>query len=250
MIPVKDENPTRRRAVVTILLIVLNVGIYFGVQPDVDSAEAGEFTFERAAIPCELTTGEPLSPQELPTQVSQTSCNDVPESEPVFPDKNVWLAALVSMFLHGSILHLAGNMLFLWIFGNNIEDELGHVKYLLFYLLGGVAATAAHVLVQPSSTIPVVGASGAIAAVMGAYLVWHPNARIRTLIFFGFITFIAVRAKWLLAFWFVSQFFDAFNPNSGVAWGAHVGGFAFGVVVALGLRASGAVRPRAFEARY
>jgi membrane associated rhomboid family serine protease len=250
VIPLKDENPTRRRAVVTVVLILLNVGIYFGVQPDVDSAEAGEFTFEWAAIPCELTTGEPLSYEELPTATDQTSCNEVPESREVFPDKNVWFAALVSMFLHGSIMHLGFNMLFLWVFGNNIEDELGPVRYILFYVVGGLFATAAHVLVQPSSTIPVVGASGAIAAVMGAYLVWHPNARIKTLIFFFFILFRDISAKWLLIIWFVLQFQDAFNPNSGVAWGAHVGGFAFGVVVALALRATGVVRPRALPARY
>lgn len=250
MIPLKDENPTRRRAVVTVVLILLNVGIYFGVQPDVDSAESGEFTFEWAAIPCELTTGEPLSVEELPTTVDQASCNEVPESREVFPGKNVWFAALVSMFLHGSFMHLAFNMLFLWVFGNNIEDELGKVPFILFYVIGGLFATAAHVLVQPSSTVPVVGASGAIAAVMGAYLVWHPNARIKTLIFFFFILFRDISAKWLLIIWFVLQFQDAFNPNSGVAWGAHVGGFAFGVVVALALRAMGVVKPRVLPARY
>ena len=239
MIPLKDENPTRRRAVVTIVLIALNVGIYFGVQPDVNSPESNEFTFEWAAIPCELSTNEALSLEEIRAAFEAgdtTACNTQPEGPSVFPDKRVWFAALVSMFLHGSFMHLAGNMLFLWVFGNNIEDHLGHLKYIGFYVLGGIAATAAHVLVQPSSTIPVVGASGAIAAVMGAYLAWFPNARIRTLIFFFFILFRDISAKWLLAIWFVTQFFDAFNPNSGVAWGAHVGGFVFGFLVCLLVR--------------
>ncbi len=248
MFPLKDENPTQRTAVLTILLIVLNVGIYFGVQPDVDAPESNRFTFEWAAIPCELTTNEPLSPEEIVAAFEQgdtTACNTQPEGEPVFPDKNVWFAALVSMFLHGSFMHLAGNMLFLWVFGNNVDDRLGHVRYLAFYLIGGFVATAAHVAVQPASTIPVIGASGAVAAVMGAYLAWWPSARIKTLIFFGFIFFRDISAKWLLGIWFVTQFFDAFNPNSGVAWGAHVGGFAFGFVIAAILRTStrGARRP-------
>jgi membrane associated rhomboid family serine protease len=253
VIPLKDENPTKRRAVVTLVLIAINVGVYFLVQPSVDSPEANEFTYEYAAIPCELTTREPLSPEEITAAFQRgdtTACNTQPESSPVFPDKSVWLAALVSMFLHGSLMHLGGNMLFLWVFGNNIEDELGRVKFVLFYVLGGLVATLAHVLVQPKSTIPVVGASGAIAAVMGAYLVWHPNVRIRTLIFFGFITYVRISAKWLLLVWFATQFLDAFNPNSGVAWGAHVGGFVFGIGVGLLVLAlSTDARRRALRAR-
>jgi membrane associated rhomboid family serine protease len=138
------------------------------------------------------------------------------------------------MFLHGGWLHLGGNMLFLWVFGNNIEDRMGSGPYLGFYLLAGLAAAAAHIAVQPDSTVPVVGASGAVAGVMGAYLVLFPNVRIRSLFFFFFILFRDVPAKWLLGFWFVSQFF--INPADGVAWVAHVGGFAFGALVALVLR--------------
>ena len=136
------------------------------------------------------------------------------------------------MFLHGGILHLGGNMLFLWVFGNNVEDRLGPVGYLAFYLLAGVVATGAHLAIQPQSTVPVIGASGAIAGVMGAYLVWFPNVPIRTLVFLGFLVFFPeIRAKWLLGFWFVSQFFV--SPNDGVAWMAHVGGFVVGVLTAL-----------------
>jgi membrane associated rhomboid family serine protease len=127
-------------------------------------------------------------------------------------------------------------MLFLWVFGNNIEDRFGAVRYVGFYLVGGLIATFAHVLTDPSSTVPVVGASGAIAAVMGAYLALYPSVRIRTLIFFVFIMYREISAKWLLSIWFVMQFFDAFNPNSGVAWAAHVGGFVFGVGVGLVMR--------------
>jgi membrane associated rhomboid family serine protease len=155
------------------------------------------------------------------------------------PHKNVWLAVVVSMFLHGGLLHLGGNMLFLWIFGNNIEDRLGRVRYLLFYLAAGVVATASQVALDPSSVLPMIGASGAIAGVMGAYLLLYPNARILSLLF---VFPVEIRAKWLLGFWFVSQFF--LSPSSGVAWGAHVGGFVFGALLALGWRAGARARAR------
>ena len=254
MIPLRDENPTRRVPVVTVALILLNVGIYFLLQPqgqqllgqvDTDMAdEATRFNFEFAAIPCEVTTGEPLSPEEVPDAGGEAPCirdqGRPGASDPIFPDKQVWLAVLFSMFFHGSLLHLGGNMLFLWVFGNNIEDHLGAVRYLAFYVLAGIVATGAHILVQPGSTIPMVGASGAVAGVMGAYLVWFPNAPVLTAFFFLVVLFREIAAKWLLAFWFVSQFFV--NPNAGVAWMAHVGGFVFGVLVGVLVRSSTAAR--------
>ena len=250
MIPLRDDNPTGRRAVVTLVLMALNIGIYFLVQPDVDDPSSASFTYEYAAIPCEVVTNEPLSPEEFPTEVDQSSCNEVPESEPLFPDKSVWLAVIFSMFFHGSFMHLAGNMLFLWVFGNNIEDHLGVVKYVAFYVIGGIVATLAHVFVQPDSTIPLVGASGAVAAVMGAYLVWFPNVRVHTLFFFFLIMFRDISAKWLLLIWFATQFLDFFNPNSGVAWMAHVGGFVFGILVGLLVRASRPARELAWTHDY
>jgi membrane associated rhomboid family serine protease len=138
------------------------------------------------------------------------------------------------MFLHGSWLHIGGNMLFLWVFGNNIEDRMGWLPYLLFYLVAGVVATLAHVAVQPASTVPLIGASGAVAGVMGAYLVLFPNVQIRSLLIFILVLIRDIPAKWLLGFWFVFQFFT--NPAEGVAWVAHVGGFVFGALVAFLLR--------------
>ena len=246
MIPIKDENPTRNRAVLTLLLIVACVAVYFLLQPsgqgaivqqtdDMNREQAElEFLVENAAIPCEVTKGRPLTVDELRdtfTAGDESACQDAPTSREYDPDKNVYLALLYSMFMHGSLLHIAGNMLFLWVFGNNIEDRMGKPWYLAFYLAGGLAASLAHVYVQPDSTVPVVGASGAIAAVMGAYLVLFPDAPIRTVIIFYFILFRDISAKWLLGFWFLSQFF--LSPNSGVAWMAHVGGFVFGAIVAL-----------------
>jgi membrane associated rhomboid family serine protease len=235
VIPLKDDNPTRRFPVVTVLLIVINVYVYFLVQrPQAARQSELRFNYSYAAIPCEVVDGEPLSEEEVVRTLERgdtESCVHDDSTPAVFPDKNVYLALVYSMFLHGSVLHIAGNMLFLWIFGNNIEDRIGIPGYLGFYLAAGVLASAAHILVQPDSTVPVVGASGAVAGVMGAYLVLFPNVRIRSLVFFMIID---VRAKWLLGFWFVTQFFT--NPSAGVAWVAHVGGFVFGTLVALLLR--------------
>ncbi len=244
MIPLKDENPTRHTAIITIALIAACVGIYFFVQPVGQASFVPEnprgqlledyrFNLENAAIPCEVVRGRPLTIDEIERTVrgDASACTSDAASRAPFPDKNIFLAVGFSMFLHGSLIHLAGNMLFLWVFGNNIEDTRGKVQYVLFYLAAGVVATATHIALQPSSTVPLVGASGAIAGVMGAYLVLYPRVYIRTLIIFFFIMFRPIEARWLLGFWFVSQFFV--NPNSGVAWAAHVGGFVFGVVVGL-----------------
>ncbi|MEM7275268.1 MAG: rhomboid family intramembrane serine protease [Actinomycetota bacterium] len=234
MLPLKDENPTTRTPFLTIIIIVACIAAYFGPQDAVaDQRESLAFNLEYAAIPCELRTGEPLSLEEIEATFvdGDTTACAADDAPGLFPDKIVYLGVLTSMFLHGSLMHLLGNMWFLWIFGNNIEDRLGHVNFLLFYVFGGVFATVAHFLVQPSSTIPVVGASGAIAAIMGAYAVWFPNAPVRTLIFFFLRD---ITAKWFLGIWFVTQFFT--GTNSGIAWMAHVGGFVFGAVIAIVVR--------------
>jgi membrane associated rhomboid family serine protease len=252
VIPLHDANPARRFPLVTILLLLVNVGVYFLVQGPADSEPDGSlgFNLERAAIPCEVVEGRPLETDEVEDTFSGgdvTACSD-DGGQPLYPEKNVLLAVLTSMFLHGGLLHLGGNMLFLWIFGNNIEDRLGHVRYLLFYVIAGVVATLAHIAVQPSSTVPVVGASGAIAGVMGAYLVWFPKHRVTTLFIFVIILFRQIQARWVLGIWFLSQFLV--NPNDGVAWVAHVGGFIFGVVVGLVVRGSTAARRVALTPGY
>ena len=239
MIPLKDYNPTRRFAVMTLVLIAINVGVYIFVQRPFDASNnQDELTFHVAAIPCEITQGRPLSTDEIVATVrngDDTACEHTPQPDAVFPHKSVFLAVLYSMFLHGSWLHIGGNMLFLWIFGNNIEDRMGVLPYLGFYLMAGLVAAAAHILVQPDSTVPVVGASGAIAGVMGAYVVLFPNVKIRSLIIITIIPlFRDISAKWWLGFWFITQFFT--NPAEGVAWVAHVGGFLFGALVAFLLR--------------
>jgi membrane associated rhomboid family serine protease len=237
MIPLYDRNPTRRAPVVTVLLIAACAVVYFFVQPHHTQVEDADFTYAHAAIPCELTHGHAVSVSE----VNSDTCSANPEP-PAFPKKNVYLAILYSMFLHGSLLHLGGNMLFLWVFGNNVEDRAGKVGYLGFYLLAGLVATFAQVALDPASTVPMIGASGAIAGVMGAYAVLWPNVRVNTLFFLGFFVFFRdISAKWLLGIWFVTQFFT--SPSSGVAWMAHVGGFVFGAVVGLAWRARRPTQP-------
>ncbi|HVM01893.1 MAG TPA: rhomboid family intramembrane serine protease [Acidimicrobiales bacterium] len=248
MIPLKDENPTTTTPVVTVILIAACVLVWVGVQQGGQREDNDAFTFQTAAIPCEVVQGRPLTVEEVRDTVQfddETACTSSPVTEPFFPDKNEYLALLYSMFMHGSWIHLLGNMLFLWVFGNNIEDRLGTAKYLGFYVVAGVVATAAHIAVQPASTVPLVGASGAIAGVMGMYLVLFPNVQIRSLILLGFfILFRDISAKWLLGIWLVSQFFV--NPNEGVAWMAHVGGFVFGVMAGLLLRATGEPEPQPY----
>ncbi len=238
MIPLKDYNPTRHFPYVTVILIAINVGVFLFIQRPFSSDEIRDarFSYQYAAIPCEVVEGRPLTDVEIDRTLragQDEAClrdADPGASREVFPEKSVWLAVVYSMFLHGGLLHIGGNMLYLWIFGNNIEDRMGSLPYLAFYLAAGVAAAAAHIFVQPSSTIPVVGASGAVAGVMGAYLVLFPNVPIRTLLIVLLVFIRDFPAKWLLGFWFVLQFFT--GEGSGVAWVAHVGGFVFGALIA------------------
>ena len=251
MIPIKDQNPTTRPPVLTVLIIVACVSVFVGFQQrqgreripvgesSLDIPRDLSFELRRAAIPCEIFTNSPLGLSEVRQTFSNgdtDACirSDIDSGPLLFPSKSVYLAILVSMFLHAGWLHLGGNMLFLWIFGNNIEDRLGLMGFALFYALGGVVATLAHVVVQPNSTVPVIGASGAIAAVMGAYLVWYPKATVLSYIPPIFVFPLA--ARWFLIIWFVLQFFT--DANSRVAWVAHVAGFLFGMAAAFALRGS------------
>ena len=246
MIPIKDENPTHSAPVVTIILLAINI-VVFLTEPLFQSGREGQiaeikYFACRAAIPYEVTHGERIA-DELTGDVfsPDPEASIFAQAERAFcPQKNVWLSILVSMFLHGSILHIAGNMLFLWVFGNNVEDRLGKTKFVAFYLLSGIAATYAQSYVFPSSATPLVGASGAIAGILGAYLLMFPRARIRSLVILVvFITMIELPAMVVIGLWFVMQLVSGVGSvaaDTGVAYMAHVGGFLAGMLLLLVFR--------------
>ncbi|HUG42056.1 MAG TPA: rhomboid family intramembrane serine protease [Longimicrobiales bacterium] len=226
MFPLRDENPTELFPVFTLLLIAVNVAVWVFIQGAGLTAEAlQQSVCTYGAIPAEIT-GRAADPLPFAVRGGGPPC----------PSGGLtWEALFTSMFLHGGWLHLIGNMWFLWIFGNNIEDSMGRLRFLLFYLLTGLAAAGAHVFSAPGSAIPTVGASGAISGVMGAYLVLYPRVRVYTLFFFFiFIRIIPLPAWVMLAYWFVLQLaMGAYTPadGGGVAFWAHVGGFVAGVAL-------------------
>lgn len=210
MIPYKDDNPTERIPIVTIVLIVINVIVFIAELAD----SSGKSVYFYGAIPSALLGAD----------------SDQPVSPPV--------TLLTSMFMHGGILHLLGNMLYLWIFGNNVEDRMGKPRFIAFYALGGVVAAYAHALSAPDSVMPMIGASGAIAAVLGAYLLLYPKAQVHTLIFLGFfVQVVRLPALIVIGFWAIIQIASGLlegtsGAGGGVAWFAHVGGFVFGLSAA------------------
>ena len=230
MIPLRDNVPTRHFPVVTVGLIVANVVSYFVFQEGTTVAADGP-VLEYAYQPCEVNDSCPVQGQDWP------------------------LTSFTSMFMHGDILHLGGNMLFLWIFGNNVEDTMGRVRYLVFYLLAGYAATALQTFVtletSPNSAdIPNLGASGAISGVLGAYLLILPHAKVLTAIVLGFIFFLReIPALFFLGVYFLFQLWQAggqwTNPpeGGGVAVFAHVGGFVFGLAAVYLFRTRKPLRP-------
>jgi membrane associated rhomboid family serine protease len=234
--PLKDNIPTDRAAIVTIALIAINIIVYFVLQKGgIFSGPDDAIVVDYGAIPYEFTHPGmecAIAGQEIACEGQEGVSGDAPAQPPF------WITAFSSMFMHGSILHLGGNMLFLWIFGNNVEDSMGRARYIAFYLLGGLAAIGAQILVDTDAAIPTIGASGAVAAVLGGYLLLYPRARVVTLIFIiFFFTIIELPALVILGFWFVQQiafgFYGVANPTGGgggVAYFAHIGGFAFGLL--------------------
>jgi membrane associated rhomboid family serine protease len=216
MLPLRDTVPSRRLPAAVWALVFINAAIFLH-EVQLSPPELEQFLYRYAAIPARLT---------MPGGLEQ-----------------FWPTVILSMFLHGSWLHVISNMWFLWIFGDNVEDRLGTLRFLVFYFLGGFAATALQVLADPTSPLPSVGASGAIAAVLGAYLVFYPEARVITLVPIFFLPLIIdISALVWLGYWFLQQWLNGLVslhlaiPGGGVAWWAHVGGFLFGVVAALLLR--------------
>lgn len=222
MIPIKDDIPSRSYPIVNVTLIVINVIVFF----------------------FELSLGDNLEPfirkyAVIPIKYFYSGIRLEDGSVILFSLEERIIPLFTSMFLHGGWLHLIGNMLYLWIFGDNVEDRMGHFRYILFYLLCGLAAAGAHIITNPESDIPTVGASGAISGVLGAYLMLYPMARIIVIIpILFFWDVIKLPALIVLSFWFVTQLFQGTlslaietTAKGGVAWWAHIGGFVFGMLI-------------------
>ena len=210
MIPLKDDNPTSGKPIVTYFIIGFCVLIFL-LQLSSQSYKTGELFYSYGLIPSVL-----MSNNQLPMDLY------------VIP---AWLTIFTSMFMHGGFMHLIGNMLYMWIFADNIEDGLGTFKFLVFYLLAGVGAAMTQVMIDVNSQVPMVGASGAIGGVLGAYLINHPNAKVLVLIPFGFFSqLIKIKALYVLGFWFILQFISS---GGGVAYAAHIGGFISGMILIL-----------------
>jgi membrane associated rhomboid family serine protease len=206
VIPLRDYNPTRRRSLITWGLILINFGVYFYLaqNPVMNENAIAQY----AVIPADITAGRHLG------------------------------TLITSMFLHASLLHVGGNMLFLWIFGNNVEDKLGEIKFLVIYFAAGIAGSLLQVYITPTSTVPMLGASGAISGILAAYVLYFPRARVLTFIVPFF--FITISAYLVIGYWIGLQLFDAFLglgvTGGGVAYFAHIGGFASGLILAVLLR--------------
>jgi len=250
LIPLRDNIPTDRFPVVTLVFIAINVFVFLFLQGPSFSLSGGDAVetkpvVEYGAVPYRIT--HPDKECELARDSFGTElivCDGTPEDRQVpqelrepLDQPPAYLTIFTSMFMHGGWLHIVFNMLFLWIFGNNIEDSMGKPRYVAFYLLGGVAAGLTQVIVSPDSTVPLVGASGAIAAVLGGYALLYPHARVLTLFFAFFIFILEVPAMVLLGLWLLLQFLPVVGQlagpdvggEGGVAYFAHIGGFIFGL---------------------
>jgi membrane associated rhomboid family serine protease len=243
LIPISDVNPTRRFAFLTVVFIALNVVAFLQTPGWGLGADGTQYFYAEAPVPCQLEDQCPDQINLGRDEAGRAVTVQVPERDFV----SFLISAIYSTFLHGGPLHLAGNMLFLWVFGNNVEDFLGRLKFVLFYLAGGIVAAFAHVFwtlartpevctsAEPGACVPAVGASGAVAAIMGAYLLLFPRARVNVLVPIVFIwTIIQMSALAVLGLWFLYQFLIAAQEFSGateIAWMAHVGGFIYGVAV-------------------
>lgn len=251
-LPLRDDERTKRVPWVTLALIAINVFVFLFVQPSGfqwgapegsigqdrywRAEERDQFAYRWGSVACELTTGKTLADKPKGCHGRRTS----------FPPegKSITLALLTAMFLHGSIDHLAGNMLFLWVFGSTVEDRLGRLNYLALYLLGGIVATLGYTATNVHSTSPLIGASGAIAVAMGAYLVMLPRARVLTVIATAAFQVVYVPAAIVLLLFFVTQFFTG---DSDVAWEAHAAGMVVGALAALVLMRIPAIKRRALD---
>lgn len=228
MIPIRDDNPHFLTPYATYAIIALNVAAWVLLQGMGTEPRLSASVCQLGLIPGEL----------LQTVPSGTRLQLGPQTFCVIGESSSWYTLVTSMFMHGGWLHVIGNMWFMWIFGNNVEDSMGHVRFVIFYLLSGFAAATAQVLVNTESAVPMVGASGAIGGVMGAYILLYPRVHVHMLVILGFlVTTIAVPAFLMLGYWLLIQLISGFGAlggeGGGVAFWAHIGGFVAGAVLVL-----------------
>ncbi len=242
MIPLRDNIPSQRFPIVTVGIIIVNVLVFLS-QATLPARAAARFVYAYGLIPLEITRyfyglAERSGIVDFNGLSSGGAGGPHPLALHALP---AYATILTSMFVHGGLFHIAGNMLYLWIFGDNVEDRMGRLRFVIFYLLSGLAAAAAQILSNPFSRVPMIGASGAISGVLGAYLVLFPHARVVTLIFLGFfIRLVEIPALVVLGFWIVVQIVNGvFTPAEemgGVAWFAHIGGFVAGLLMVMPLK--------------
>ena len=248
MLPIRDDNPTFLRPVVTLLFIGINLGVWLLVQGLGSQPEYFHSICRLGLVPGELLQSVPAG-TALPGMLAENMLLGCQTGT-----QPAWHTLVTSMFLHGGWLHLLGNVWFLWVFGNNVEDSMGHARFATFYLLTGVLAAATQVALHPSSVIPMVGASGAISGVMGAYIILYPRVRVHMLTFF-ILPFRFVVPAWLmLGYWFLLQLVGSIpmvaSGGGGVAFAAHAGGFAAGMLLILVFRDRALIARRNQELRW
>lgn len=257
LFPIGDDNQGRLTTpVVVYAIIALNLAVFLFFQ-QAGMTEQGEyFTYGYSVIPLEITSGKDIvGPVEVPNAPLVRDPRTGRPVKPVIPEapgpNPIYLTLLTSMFMHGGWAHILGNMLFLWVFGDNIEDNFGHTKFLLFYLICGIAASFAQIAASPNSVIPSLGASGAIAGVLGAYIVMFPHNRVRNLVIYYIITVIELPAIVVLGYWIllqvISQYTASFQhttESGGVAYLAHIGGFVVGLILSFVFRRRQNQQPR------
>ena len=224
MIPISDINPARNVPVVSRIFIIISSLTFLFLQPK-NNIDLLNYFYKYAAIPCELINNLPISAN----QFYNNNCSLEPDIV-IFPDKNILLSIIVSLFLHANFLHILGNLWSFWIFGNNVEDKLGKIRFILFLIVSGVISIIGHSLLNFGNLNPIVGASGIVSALMGAYLYLFPNAKLLVLVPFGVFFPTTIKAKYFMIFWLISQFIIAIQSNN-ISWEAHISGFLFGYLL-------------------
>jgi len=224
VIPISDINPARNTPVISRIFMFATVGVFILIQPK-NQIELFNFFYQYSAIPCELINFSPISE----SQFYNNDCFNN-QSSSIFPEKNLLLSVISANFFHANFIHILGNLWSFWIFGNNVEDKLGKFRFVIFLIFIGIISISVHTYLNQDSLIPIVGASGIVSGLMGAYVFMFPNARLLVLVPFGFLFPTTIKAKFFMVFWFLSQILISISDQN-ISWEAHVGGFIFGYLL-------------------